>query len=94
MKALQGQLENETKSLSDQLAAERVTNQRLHIALTEASEQETILREQLDETPSKIVLENMDADSDGRKESKFLYPFKDLEHTKEIYSLEWGEAVM
>ncbi|XP_076217557.1 uncharacterized protein LOC143172198 [Aptenodytes patagonicus] len=94
VKALQEQLENETKSLSDQLAAERVTNQRLHTALTEALEQERILQEQLDETRSQIGVENMDADSDEGRESKLLYPRKYLEHVREIFSLGREEAIM
>ena len=91
--ALQEQLGNETRHLSDQLTAERVTNQRLHTALTEALERERILRERLDEIRSPIVVENSDADSDEGKNPKPLYPLKDLDRIKEIFSLGEG-AVM
>ncbi|KAM9590857.1 uncharacterized protein ACIBXB_005905 [Morphnus guianensis] len=93
VKALQEQLENETRSLSDQVATKRVANQRLHTALMEALEWERVLREQLDETHSQITVENVGADSDGEKESK-SYPFEDLGCTKEIFSLGMGEAMM
>ena len=91
--ALQEQLGNETRHLSDQLTAERVTNQRLHTALTEALERERILREQLDEIRSPIGVENSDADSDEGKNPKSLYPLKDLDPIREIFSLGEG-AVM
>ena len=55
VKALQEQSENEIRSPSDQLTTERVTNQRLHTALTEALEWERVLREQFDETCSQIT---------------------------------------
>ncbi|KAK4821763.1 hypothetical protein QYF61_000824 [Mycteria americana] len=84
VKALQEQLENEKRSVSDQLAVEQATNQRLHSTLTEALEQEMILRGQLDETRSQIGVENMDVISDGGKESELLYPLKDLEHTETV----------
>ena len=54
VKSLQEQLENEIRNLSNQLTTEQVTNQRLHTALTEALEQERVLREQLDETRSQM----------------------------------------
>ena len=91
--ALQEQLGNETRHLSDQLTAERVTNQRLHTALTEALERERILREQLDEIRSPFVVENSDADSDEGKNPKSLYSLKDLDPVREIFSLGEG-AVM
>ncbi|KAM9591483.1 uncharacterized protein ACIBXB_006280 [Morphnus guianensis] len=93
MKVLHEQLENEIRSLSDQLANTRVANQRLHTALTEALERERVLREQLDETRSQITVENVRADSDGEKESK-SYPFEDLGQVREIHSLGTGEAMM
>jgi len=46
--ALQKHLENGEKSISDQLAAKRTTNQRLKTTLTEALEWEKIFRERLD----------------------------------------------
>jgi len=57
--ALQKHLENGAKSVSDQLAAEQTTNQRLktkqrlNTALTEALEWEKIFRERLDEAHPK-----------------------------------------
>lgn len=81
VKALQEQLENETKGLSAQcsLAAERATNQGLHTALAEALEREKILKQQLNETRSQIGVGNMDIISDQGKELEMLDPFEGLE---------------
>lgn len=85
VKTLQGQLENETRILSDQLAAERVTNQRLHTTLQEALEWEKLLREQLDENKFWSRAQRSEAGSDEERELHQVYSFEELKWERKRY---------
>lgn len=86
VQALQEQLENEVQSLSDGLAAKRITNQRLETSLAESLGREKILREQLEGAHSLA--------GEEEKVPKSLYPSDELQCVRKVYLSEEEGAVM